>query len=279
MIEKDIIKEFKKYGIKIYRLDKITNSYSSNVYVAYSKDNKYIFKILYNLEKQKGEAYYIEYLSNKIAVPELIFSGSIKDSYYNVISFIEGKSYKDSEIKQLTDEQVYKIGVLLGELHNVKPTDKNPDSWINYLHRYVNKAYKNLKDKIENNKEIYEFIMNSIKSIEGTYENVILHLDYRIGNIIFGEDKEYLIDFESMKNGDPAFDFLKINRLLSKKKFEIFLKGYKSIKKVDDTMIERIRFYNIFDAYTSINWCLERNKFDSDFSKKSMKILEKELKK
>ena len=48
MIEKEIIKEFKKHNIAIYRLDKVTNSYSSNVYIAYSKTKKYIFKIFCN---------------------------------------------------------------------------------------------------------------------------------------------------------------------------------------------------------------------------------------
>ena len=277
MIEKDIIKECKKNGIDIYRLDKVTNSYSSNVYIAYSKKEKYVFKILYNEEKQKCEARYIKYISDKINTPKLVFSGSINDKLYNAITFIEGKSYLDGDIELLSDEQIYKIGILLGKLHNIKPLDEDDESWINYLYKYAKKSSRNLENVLDDNKIIYDSIINSIESIKGTYENVILHLDFRVGNIIFG-DKEYLIDFESMRSGDPAFDFLKMRRILSKEKFDIFLEGYKTVKNIDVSIIERINFYNIFDAYTSVNWCYERNKLDSDFCKKSIKILKKEFK-
>lgn len=277
MIEKNIIEEFKKHDIVIYRLDKVTNSYSSNVYIAYSKTQKYIFKILYNEEKQKGEAMYIKYISDKVNAPKLVFSGSINDKSYNVITFIEGKSYSDSDIELLSDEQIFKIGILLGKLHTIKPLDKNNESWINYLYKYAEKSNKNLENVLDNNEKIYGSIINSIESIKGTYENVILHLDFRVGNIIFG-DKEYLIDFESMKSGDPAFDFLKMKRILSDEKFDIFMEGYKNVKNIDNSILERINFYNIFDAYTAVNWCYERNKLDSDFCKESIKILKKEFK-
>ena len=277
MIEKEIIKEFKKHNIAIYRLDKVTNSYSSNVYIAYSKTKKYIFKILYNEEKQKGEARYIKYISDKVNTPKLVFSGRIDEKSYNVITFIEGKSYSDGDIELLSDEQIFKIGILLGKLHTIKPLDKNNESWINYLYKYAEKSNKNLENVLDNNEIIYGSIINSIESIKGTYENVILHLDFRIGNIIFG-DKEYLIDFESMKSGDPAFDFLKMKRILSEEKFDIFMEGYKSVKNIDNSILERINFYNIFDAYTAVNWCYERNKLDSDFCNESIKILKKEFK-
>lgn len=276
MVENDIVNEFKKKGIDIYKIEKVTNSFSSNVYVVYSLKRKYIFKILYNNEKQKNEAMYIEYIINKIDVPKPLFSGTINNKSYNVISFIDGKSFSDSEAELLTDVQIFNIGVLLGKLHKIKPIDENYKSWTDYLYKCAERAHKNLGNILDKNDKIYNFIISTIDIIKGTYKNVVLHLDFRIGNIIFG-NKEYLIDFESMRSGDPAFDFLKLKRILNKEKFNIFLEGYKSIKTMDEYFIFRLDFYNIFDAYTSVNWCYERNKLDSDFCDNSLNILKKEF--
>ena len=273
-----IIKIFKEKGIEVTNIERANNSFSSNVYIISSTKGKYVFKILFNEEKQKNESSYIKYLSNKINIPKLIFTGSYEDKFYNVVSFIEGINYDDKDFKKLTDEQIYKLGVLLGKLHSIKSLDQDTSSWIEYIHRSADKSLNNLNSIFDQNEEVYKYINNEIHKIEGTYENVILHLDYRIGNVIFN-DSEYLIDFESMKSGDSAFDFLKIYRLLNKKRFEIFVEGYKSVRNIDNNTLNKIEFYNIFDAYTALNWCRDHDKIGSKFYYKNMKILQNKFKK
>lgn len=276
-MEKIIIDEFKKNGIEVDKIDTVSNSYSSNVYIVSSKDKKYVFKILFNELKKDNESTYLEYLSKHISVPSLVFNGSIDGKFYNVIEFVEGNNYRDDEAGKLSDEQIFELGRILGRLHSIKPINIKHNSWIDYLISYTEKSNLSLKDRFKLNSKIYEYLLEEIKKLEGKYEDVILHLDYRIGNVIFGE-KNYLIDFESTKNGDYAFDFLKIYRLLPKDKFETFLDGYKSIRKVTDDLFDKLEFYNIFDAYTSLNWCIERNRTDSKFFIESKKILEKKFK-
>lgn len=277
MKNEEIISIFENNNINVDRIESINNSFSSNVYIVYSDNKKYIFKILFNKIKANDEAKYMQYLQKYIDVPQFLFSGNKSEKYFNVMTYVDGKSFIDSEIKNLTLNDAYNMGVLLAKLHSIPLIDNEKNSWYKYLNEYLEKSNYSLKTILKNNNVIYEFILSEIKNIKKDYDNVILHLDYRVGNILFG-DKVYLIDFESMKNGDSCFDFLKMYRSLSKKQFNEFLKGYNSIRKSDDKLKERIEFYNIFDAYTSLNWCIERNCIDSEFYQKNYKILMKKFK-
>lgn len=269
---------FKKINIDVNKIEKINNSYSSNVYLVYSSDKKFIFKILYNEKKRIDEYRYLKHLSKYINVPKPIYSNYIEDYSINVLEFVEGKSYMDFEINSLNNKEIFDAGVLLGELHSTPLLDKAKSKWYKYLLEYLNKSNENLKSNLKNNEQIYDYLLGKIKLLKDEYINVILHLDFRIGNIIFG-NTTYLIDFESMKNGDPAFDFLKMKRILTDEQFILFLNGYKSVKPLLSDLDERLDFYNLFDAYTSLNWCYERKKLDSDFYKQNLKILMKKFNK
>lgn len=275
-MEDKIVEIMKKNGINVIRIDRVTNSFSSNVYIVYSNNEKFIFKILYNEFKQKEEAKYLELLESILNVPKLLFSGNLDDKYFNVMTFVEGKSICDEMVNTLSFENIYNIGCLLGKLHNVDVPDKNENSWQKYLIESLSKTYQNLKF-VSLNDKVYKYLIKCVELQKNEYDNVLLHLDFRLGNIIFG-DEIYLIDFESMKNGDSCFDFLKLYRILNKKEFKLFLKGYESIRKIPINLNERLEFYNIFDAYTSLNWCYERKTINSDFYNKNIKILERKFK-
>ena len=262
MKEYEIVEIFKKLSIRVTRINKVTNSYSSNVFIVESKRNKYIFKILYNDTKRKTEKEFLEYLYDYIKVPKLISSGKYKNYNYNILEFVSGLSYKDNEGYKLIDKQIYDSGVLLAKLHSVKTIKE--DKWIEYLKSYLFKTYNYLNNKIDFNNEIYDYLSKEIDNIK--YEKGLLHLDFRIGNIMYNH-KLTLIDFESVKVGDMSFDFLKMKRALSTKQYAIFKQGYKSIKKLPKYLEKNLKFYKIFDSYTSMGWCVERNQMDSDFYK------------
>lgn len=269
-MEETIKKIFKNDEI---RIKKLGNSYSSNVYLITLNNKKYIFKVLKLEEKRKVEKNTLRYLKKHIKVPELVKSGVYKDIYYNIIEFVEGKSYLDKESKLLTDEELIKMGSILSKFHALKPMD-NTDFWINYIKFRLESAYKKLSS-LENNEKIYLSLLKELKSdIENNYEKCMLHMDFRPGNIIINDDM-YLIDFESVKNGDPAFDFIKIKRLLTKRQFNKFLEGYRLNKELPFNFENKIDFYNIFDAYTALDWCIMNNQEESDYYKLNMKEIKK----
>ena len=105
IFDKDEIEDIKKLG----------NSYSSNVYLITFKKNKYIFKILKLEEKRIVEKDTLKYLKNSIKVPKLIKTGVYSDIYYNIMEFVEGKSYLDNESENIADEELLKMGSILSK--------------------------------------------------------------------------------------------------------------------------------------------------------------------
>jgi len=263
-IIKEIIKE------KIIKIEKMGNSYSSNVYLVTLENDKYIFKIIKTKEKKEVEANALIKLNNYIDIPEYIDCGTYDNINYVIMKYVEGINYSDSEIDKLTIKDLKNISNILNKLHSI-PITYEEDNWINYLINRMDMAYKALNDcsfnEVIYNKLIYE-LDNYIKM---NYYKTLVHMDFRLGNLIFN-DKVYLIDFESIKVGDPVFDFIKMKRILSKKQFNLLLKNYKY---KDNNFYKKMEFYNLFDAYTALEWCINNKQINSDYYNLNLKEVKK----
>lgn len=268
------IKKILKNNDDIIDIKKLGNSYSSNVYLITLKNNKYIFKILKSDEKRKVESQALRHLKKYIDVPKLVKTGISDDIYYNVMEFVEGISYEDKDSKKLKKEELIIIGKILATLHSSKPIN-NDDPWYDYLLWRIETANESLKNHLKDNKNIYLNLLKQLNNeIKDNYSLATLHMDFRPGNIIIN-DKLYLIDFESVKNGDPVFDFIKIKRLLTEKQFKEMVEEYKKNKELPNDFEKRLDFYNFFDAYTALDWCILNNQVNSDYYKLNIKELKK----
>ena len=212
-----------------------------------------------------------------MSTSKVLCSGQINSIEYNILTFFEGKNIYDENCNSLTNKQIFNIGKLLGNIHNCPIIDKDDNSWIIYLKNCLNKTHDVLEKLFgkKNNEIIQIFLKNFIdKKINNHYKNCILHMDFRPGNVIFtAKDNVGIIDLESMKNGDYIFDFVKMNRLFNKDNFDILLKGYKSVRNIDNDFNEKLQFYSLFDSYTSLYWCVSKNQTDSDFYKLNYSIV------
>ena len=267
MKEEMIRNIFRRLNIEISKITSASNSFSSNVYIIETKNQKYVFKINGREEKRIRESKYIEYLSKYITTPKLIDSGIADGKNYIIMTFVEGENKFDEEANLLTDKQLKNIGILLGKLHILPLIDKNNDFWITYLNNTLEKTQDTLKDIFkEDNEIIYEYLKKYINSkIKNNYKNSIVHMDFRIGNLIFNNNEVGLIDMEGMKNGEYFFDFVKMKRLLSSNQFNKLLTGYKRIKKLDKDFYDKLDFYSLFDSYTTLWWIVNKSRVDSDF--------------
>ena len=283
MKKEEIIKIFGSYDIKVLDTKKANNSYKSNVYVVYTKDEKYILKINRNREKRINEQKYYNYLYKFVPTSKVLYSGVYKNKDYNIISFFEGKNIYDEECNSLSSNEIFNMGRLLANIHNCKIIDKDDDSWIMYLNNCIEKTYIELSNLFgkDDNDLIASFLINYInESIKNNYENCLLHMDFRVGNIIIDKDKNSgIIDLESMRNGDYVFDFVKMYRNFNKDKFIIFLNGYQVKKKIESNFYERLEFYSFFDSYTSLYWCYVNNQMEGNFFKLNYEIVLKYLRK
>lgn len=273
---------FKRKKIAIKELNSATNSFSSNVYIITSTTGKkYVLKFCNKEKKVINEGKYMNYLKSYLPVSDVIEIGVCDEKYYIIQSFFEGNNIYDEKANELNDEQIRNIGILLAKLHSCKLLDEDNDSWLKYLNASLDKTVDTLEKILgkEENKKISKFLRKYIKqNLVNNYKNSILHMDFRIGNLMFGKENEIgLIDLEGMKNGEYVFDFVKMNRLFNKDKFEIFLSGYDSVKTREDNFDERLNFYSLFDSYTSLWWCVSKNRLDTDFYKLNYNIVIKYL--
>ncbi len=284
-MEQDQIKNiFEKFAIEIKNFKSTTNSFNSKVYIINSINNKkYVLKFCNNEKKMINESKYMKHLNSYLPVSNVIGTGNYDNKYYIIQDFYEGKNIYDEEANELTDEQVKNIGILLAKLHSYALLDEENNSWIEYLNKCLNKSKETLEKILgkKDNDKISNFLKNYIEQkITNNYKNSILHMDFRIGNLIFEKNNNVgLIDLESMKNGEYAFDFVKLHRLFNKNKFKIFLDEYNTVKKVEDNFEERLNFYSLFDSYNSLRWCITRNQIDSNFYKLNYEIVIKYLEK
>jgi Ser/Thr protein kinase RdoA (MazF antagonist) len=279
MEENKIIEIFKNLKINVRKIEGTTNSFNSNVYIITADEGKFVLKISNNEKKQKVESKYMTYLSKYLETAKVISTGSVLDKYYIVMTFFEGDNLKDEEADTLSDNSLKEIGILLAKLHTAPIIDEDNDSWTIYLNDCLEKTQDVLKKVFaDNNEVIYTFLKKYIKEkLTNNYKNSILHMDFRIGNLMFKKHSVGLIDMESMKNGDYVFDFVKINRSLPKEKFALVLNGYEEIKPLDSNFNERLDFYSLFDSYTSLWWSVAHNRCDSDFYKMNYNIVIKYL--
>ena len=280
-MEENIKNIFKNLNIEVNEIIPANNSFNAEVYIINSNNNKYVFKITEKEKKMNTVIRYMKHLSKYLLTAEVIDNGIINNKYYVIMNYIEGENKFDEEIDSLTDTQLIEMGKLLAKLHNAPLIDEDDDSWINYLNRKLDESYEALNDVFgNNNKIIYDYLKNYINSnIKDNYKNTILHMDFRIGNLIFNNNDIYLIDMDSMKNGDYICDFYRMYSDLSKEKFNKFLLGYKEVRNIDDNFYERLNFYSLFTSYTVLYWCISRNRKGSDHYNKNYNIVMKYLNK
>lgn len=276
------IKEiFKNINIDVECIKKANNSFNSSVYIIYSANEKYIFKTSNNEKKRINESKYYNYLSNYVPTSKVLDSGCVDGIQYNVFTFFNGKNIYDEECNNLSHKQIYNVGELLAKIHSCKIIDEDNDSWLLYLDNCLKKTQEELVKIFgnEDNELIRKFICMYIeKYIKNNYVNSILHMDFRIGNVMFADNNTVgIIDLESMKNGDSVFDFVKMNRIFNQDNFQIFLEGYKSVKQLDSLFYDKLKFYGLFDSYTSLYWCASKDQYDTDFYKLNYSLVLKYL--
>lgn len=283
MSKENIIQLFNTCGILVKEIENASNSYNSKVYIVKDIDeNKYVLKISMNQEKRINECKYYNYLSEYVPTSKVLYSDTVDGNEVNIITFFEGKNIYDEDCNSLSQEEIFQIGELLAKIQSCKPLNDEKDFWYHYLLTRLEKCNTELFKVLgeEDNKIIFNFMKQYIeKNIKNHYQNSLLHMDFRVGNIIFGDNHQVgIIDLESMKSGEYVYDFVKMNRIFSKENFQVFLKGYTSIKAVSEDFDTKLQFYSLYDAYSSLYWCIIKEQLDCEFFRTNYSIVQNALK-
>lgn len=281
MTEKEIKELFKKINIHITNTEKASNSYNSCVYIINGSKDKYVLKIYNSDKKRLNEKKYYNYLYKYVPTSKVLYSGIYNEKQVNILTFCKGNNIYDEDCNTLSKNQITNIGKLLANIHSLPLLEENNNSWILYLKNRLEKVQESILKVLskEDNEILKNYIKNYInENIDNKYKNTILHMDFRVGNLIIKNDDEIgIIDLESMKNGEYVFDFVKMYRIFNKDNFNAFLKGYKFIRRLDPMFEEKLKFYSLFDSYTSLYWSIARKKTDTNFYKLNYSIVLKFL--
>ena len=111
-----------EYELNIDHIEKSSESTAQNVYIIYTKDNKYVLKIYDNLNHANSMCILHNSLSSKLNIPKIIKTKNNSDyvdnnsKYLVLYSFLEGTQiYK---LDNLSNDIIKEIALNLRKLHS-----------------------------------------------------------------------------------------------------------------------------------------------------------------
>ena len=207
----------------------------------------------FNLEKEK---IILEWLKNKLPVPDVIYFDIKNDIEFLLLSTITGQNSHTMKTKEEREVSIDILAKALKEIHQIGikdcPLDNNPDDLLEIAKKKTetwildsNQFDERWKDKTP--KELYREILK-IKPEE--YDLVFSHGDYCLPNILI-EDKKLsgLIDWPYGGINDRYCDFAAVAWSISYNYGEewvpLFFEKY-GIKNVD---WEKIKFFQMLNEF------------------------------
>ena len=272
MIDNIISKVFNQND---YTLEKLNKGITNQNYLLSIQQKQYMVRIPYNdhthIFKRKHEAEILKEVHN-LDVTTVFYD---ETSGIKITEYVEGL-YEYEECPFV--DKIERSAKLIKELHK-KVVPSFSFEPIATLYKYKNKVKHPVYDI-----EPYEIIIEQIQHLN--HKQVLCHNDLVSGNLLFGEDRDYLIDYEYAASNDALFDvmsFISENQIDDKNLREQFYRIY------FDEITEEIR-HDLFlwEAFHNILWCywammLAEKRSDSIYKKiakdkynalKKMKILE-----
>ena len=287
-------------GNEIKSIKKVTGGLSHRMYKVETDKGIYAVKELNSGVMKREKAYSNFVFSEKVTdiakENGILAIGAIKlndeimvkieESYFMVFEWIEGKILKAEEI---TDKHCEIIGKTLAQIHNIdfskiedderKSIETNLFDWNKYITpaEEQNKPYiKELKENIE---LLYELNKNSVEALEYAKNNLVIsHTDLDRKNVMWQDDKPFIIDWEASGYINPTIELIQVAwywsggdiENIDYNKFEKVIESYKQYYK--GNIDKNIDILINADVYGGLAWldynlkrslCIE-NKYDNE---------------
>ena len=255
----DVINSLKQDYIDIMINKKFENAKCNEVYLLDDNSNKYVLKIAnnYNRINELAKEYRIlEDIKKKIDVPKVYKYFESKGYAYMLMEYIDGIRL-DVLLKENKNKNsiMFDLGKLLKKINSINIIEKNTGNY--YLNKQLKKAENNLKEKLLDKEE---FIINEEKIDEqelltklnkekpNNIKGDFLHGDFRPKNIVFSNNKYYVLDFGLSHIGDCYYDISIIFYYFNEAEKKSFLKGY-GINKFDEY---KLHYYENLSKYLNV---------------------------
>jgi len=279
--------------IKIKSLPKGNWNYN---YVVQINQKKFVFKIYSPSKKEffensgKKEYTALKLFSKSNFVPNPVYFDESK-KFFNkevlIYEYAEGKT-----LKKFENTDVIKLARIFSLIHTsnydklsgiLEKKQENPKILLSQLFKSL-EDYKKRKEKIDEYAQKFEYylrIASKQKTQKTNHPLSIIHTDPVPSNIITNSENIYLIDWQSPKIGDPAFDvwaatnkayhLWDIPQTMTAEQKNIFLQEY--IKKTGDSeVVQRIKTKEPLWLLETGIYCLNRH---TDFKQGKINVSKK----
>ncbi|MFD3258108.1 phosphotransferase enzyme family protein [Paenibacillus lentus] len=179
----------------------------------------------------------------------------------SLMRWIEGQQLSGD----ITESQVYNIGVMMSKLHEASMKFKAPDHFVR-----PEWGSSSFRDNVRKLEFYYSrFLSNSdwlvyqsaITRIEHEVDRVpknnqnygLIHADLHCGNVIFHEETLYPIDFGRCGYGYYLYDMAGALLELSPVQRKIFIQGYESVKRLEVEYVSQLECF--FIMFMIENYC------------------------
>lgn len=227
----------------IEKIEKSQESTDGNVYIIYTKNEKYVAKVYDNLQHTICmKNLYSFLISKNFNVPKIIENKYIKieNKYLILYSFLKGKSIKEIKDSNLMDKNV-----------------------ISNIAKELKKMHDESENYYDKNLQIVPF-----KTYNAIERKSILHFDLTKQNIFYNHQNVEFIDFDDAKYGPSIIDVsILISNLFISKKMGIELENIKLF--IDEYYGKETKLKELEKAYiaeitnTWIDYILSNNVFDT----------------
>ncbi|MEG1474780.1 MAG: choline/ethanolamine kinase family protein [Longicatena sp.] len=241
---------------KLYFLDKLfLNSHSEMIdmkkgltnqnYLLTLDEDVFVVRIPHydakNIVNRHHETLALEAIKGQNIDVETIYYD--EDSGYKVTTYLpNAKTYHECN----DPHKIERVGALMKRFHNLHAIS---DADFEPIKRYY--AYHSLVKKPLYDLRSYESILEDVKAIKN--KKTLCHNDWVDGNILFDDNKTYLIDYEYAANNDPLFDvmsFLSENKIYDKAERVRFYTAYFG----SITPTNRYQLH-IWECFHNLLWC------------------------
>lgn len=296
-------------GRKIKNIEKVTGGLSHRMYKVETDKGIYAVKELNSGVMKREKAYSNFVFSEKVTdiakENGILAIGAIKlndeimvkieESYFMVFEWIEGKILKAEEI---TDKHCEIIGKILAQIHNIdfskiedderKSIETNLFDWNKYITpaEEQNKPYiKELKENIE---LLYELNKNSVKALEYAKNDLVIsHTDLDRKNVMWQEDKAFIIDWEASGYINPTIELIQVAwywsggdiENIDYNKFEKVINSYKQNYKGNiDKNIDILINADVYGGLAWLDYNLKRSLcIENNYDNEEIKLAENEV--
>jgi len=269
-----LLDKLKVHAISITRLEE--SSFGSKVYKIDTSGQTKVLKLFHGNREYWRERKTLELLEPTGLVPKVLdglpstggFDGAL------LLEYVENENLAASSVDSST---AYTTGAKLAQIHKhslgtlgffgSQGVETVPfRGWWSFRRHLLTNYWADIVRKRMDEKFVQrccDHIARLSSSFHDDEPTSLIHCDFRFGNVLKRRDGQLMvIDFESAREGDSAYDFIKIweqiGRSSGGQEWKAFLNGYSSVRPLPSDLNAKLSYYWFDLNYGFLYWAIDR---------------------